>query len=315
MSRDDISVVSDRLITTRCRLEASDWEPKSLFSHAGLAGVIFPIRDPGSSPTFDRSNGRLHLRLRSVDARTRTENGETQWSRPGLPYGAKARLLMIHLATEAIRTQSPVIEIDDSLTAFCERLSKGTKWSLNGRNIRQWREQLHRLAHCELSLGMDEDDGVAEEHLRLIRSLRVFFPASPRQRCIWPSVIRLSPGFYESLVENRHALPLERDAIGALQHSSRALDIYTWLAHRLCRVEQPILLTWPVLRRQFGDPAQNMGAFQRRFRLAMKAVLMVYPRANVTEIKRKKGSKWGVQIRRSPPPVPFSRTVYLKERN
>ena len=39
----------------------------------------------------------------------------------GLPFGPKPRLVLYHLNAEALRTQSPVIELEDSLTAFVKR--------------------------------------------------------------------------------------------------------------------------------------------------------------------------------------------------
>jgi len=41
----------------------------------------------------------------------------------------------------------------------------------------------------------------------------------------------------------------------AAKHSALALDIYTWLAHRLCRVTEAsgVVLSWRSLREQFGQ--------------------------------------------------------------
>ncbi len=48
----------------------------------------------------------------ALDPRTK------EYVKLGLPYGEKPRLVLIHLASEAIRTQSPVIDVEDSMTAF-----------------------------------------------------------------------------------------------------------------------------------------------------------------------------------------------------
>jgi DNA invertase Pin-like site-specific DNA recombinase len=50
-----------------------------------------------------------------------------------------------------------------------------------------------------------------------------------------PSTVTLSNEFFESLM-GQNALPLDARAIRALQQSAMALDVYTWLAHRLCRI-------------------------------------------------------------------------------
>jgi hypothetical protein len=38
-----------------------------------------------------------------------------------MPHGPKPRLVLYHLNAEALRTQSPAIELEDSLTAFVKR--------------------------------------------------------------------------------------------------------------------------------------------------------------------------------------------------
>src|SRR5437660_596931 len=57
------------------------------------------------------------------------------------------------------------------------------------------------------------------------------------QRTLWPGTLTLSGRFFETLLE--HAVPLDKRALSALQHSALALDAYTWLAHRLCRINRP----------------------------------------------------------------------------
>ena len=59
-----------------------------------------------------------------------------------LPYGPKARLLLMHLNTEAVRRQSPVIPVEDSMTAFFRRLMGRT---LDGRQIRMLKDRLQPL--------------------------------------------------------------------------------------------------------------------------------------------------------------------------
>ena len=60
-----------------------------------------------------------------------------------LPYGPKARLLLMHLNSEAVRRQSPVIPVEDSMTAFFRRLMGRSQ---DGRQIRMLKSQLSALA-------------------------------------------------------------------------------------------------------------------------------------------------------------------------
>ena len=116
---------------------------------------------------------------------------------------------------------------------------------------------------------------------------------------LWPSFVEFSPEFFKSLMT--HAVPLRLEAISALKHSARALDIYVWLAHRLWRINdsKPVRLKWTTLRFQFGNRGQEMKSFKRAFKTALHQVLMVYPEAKVEIIKG------GLFLKRSPPPIPM----------
>ena len=91
----------------------------------------------------------------------------------------------------------------------------------------------------------------------------------------------LSNEFYETLRE--HAVPLDNRAVAALTHSALALDIYTWLAHRLCRVRkvEGVKLSWRNLRYQFGQEYADSKNFKREWRKALRTVLAVYPKRNL----------------------------------
>jgi hypothetical protein len=53
---------------------------------------------------------------------------------------------------------------------------------------------------------------------------------------LWPSTIQFSTRYFESLM--KHAVPLNETAIARLSHNAMALDVYTWLAQRLHRVDE-----------------------------------------------------------------------------
>lgn len=100
---------------------------------------------------------------------------------------------------------------------------------------------------------------------------------------LWPGVLELSHEFYETLTN--HAVPLDYRALAALQHSALALDIYTWLAHRLCRISksQGVKLSWSNLRDQFGQEYGDPRDFKREFRKSLHQVWPVYPEARFSE--------------------------------
>ncbi|WP_287819600.1 replication protein RepA, partial [Achromobacter sp.] len=111
----------------------------------------------------------------------------------------------------------------------------------------------------------------------------------------------LSESYFRQLIEN--GVPLDNRALLALKGSALALDVYTWLAHRLHRIEgRPLILHWKALREQFAqeyrgkDPDKD---FKKEFVPALKAAMAVYPQAKVKQVTG------GLMLLPSPPPIPY----------
>ena len=109
--------------------------------------------------------------------------------------------------------------------------------------------------------------------------------------------MRLSAEYFASL--SRHAVPLDRRAVGALAGSALALDMYTWLAQRLHRItpSQPQFVAWANLHDQFGQGYARVRDFRKRFLATLRQVHAVYPEARLSADDR------GLTLERSPPPV------------
>jgi hypothetical protein len=125
-----------------------------------------------------------------------------------------------------------VIPIADSMSAFMRELGLGVTGGLKG-GIGRFKDQLNRLAAARLQIIWAGEDRGSTVNTSPFRRLDVWFPADHRQRVLWPSEIELSAEFYADLKD--HALPLDPRGLRALQHNARALDLYTWFAHRLPR--------------------------------------------------------------------------------
>ncbi|MBA4067625.1 MAG: plasmid encoded RepA protein, partial [Isosphaera sp.] len=125
----------------------------------------------------------------------------------------------------------------------------------------------------------------------------LWYPAEPGQRVLWPSTVRLSTEYFESLA--RHAVPLDRRAVGALAASSLALDVYVWLAQRLHRVQpgKPQFVPWAGLYDQFGQGYARVRDFRAKFLETLRQVIAVYLDARLATDEK------GVTLEHSPPPV------------
>lgn len=211
-----------------------------------------------------------------------------------VPYGAMPRLALAWLSTYAKRHSSREIPIGESAAEFLRIMGITGD---DGRRYTTLRKQMNALAACRLQLGYKGRtfNGQPVEQFDAWVANR-----ETGQRALWPGVMLLSENYFTELVEN--AVPLDNRALHALKGSALALDVYTWLAHRLHRIEgRPVILYWTNLREQFGQEYQGKEAdkdFKKKFLIALRAVLAVYPQAKVKQVTG------GLMLMASPPPIP-----------
>ena len=255
-------------------LQPGEADSPILYQHSVLCQTCLPYRDPGEQiRLWSRRNGHARLEIQAG----RAFNGAIDdFVDVGLPYGAKPRLVLYHLNAEALRTQSPYIELEDSLTAFVKRtLGLDPK----GRNIRTVKDQLTRLSAADFRIGTSHDGRSITLKGSVIEGFELWTVRDPRQRVFWPTTVQFSPRYFESLIQ--HAVPLNEVAISRLSHNAMALDIYTWLAQRLHRIEEGkgALVPWTALHEQFGHGYRDLRMFRRAFRSTLQQVKVVYPDA------------------------------------
>ena len=79
-----------------------------LYAHTVLCQTGLPYRNPGDVREWEQVNGAARLKVLAGEA-MHPETGE--FVKVGLPYGPKPRLILAHLNGEALRQQSPRIEV------------------------------------------------------------------------------------------------------------------------------------------------------------------------------------------------------------
>lgn len=261
------------------------------FAHVVFAQTGLPYRNPGEDVReWERANGAARLKVLAGEA-MHPESGE--FVPLGLPFGPKPRLILAHLNGEALRQGSPEIEVGDSLSAFVKRLRLDPK----GRNITAIKDQLARLSASSIRLGYVRDGRAVTVNSQIVTAFDLWFPKVEGQRVLWPSTVRLSADYFDSLTAS--AVPLHEEALAALSGSAMALDVYAWLAHRLHRIEpgKPVRLYWTTLQEQFGGDYARVRDFRRVFSQTVRDVHSQYRGANV-ELDAK-----GMLLRHSQPPV------------
>ena len=267
---------------------------------AVLCQVGLP-RSPTPGQTFERTSGNVSLQVEAGKA----WDGAS-WRQMPLPYGVRPRLALVHIATQAVRTRNRTVDVGGSVNAFLTELGLDN----GGKAYQQMRQQMTALAVCTMRLGRTETRivGGAEKDFAItldakpFRQFEAWIDSRGDQPTLWPTEVELTQEFYDSLVET--AVPLEHSAIAKLTHSALALDLYTWLAHRLYRVRRGgSRISWAALQEQFGGEYANRKQFKRQFRIRLREALAAYPTARVEEIEG------GLMLQASPPPIPRTRAV------
>ena len=209
----------------------------------------------------------------------------------GVPYGSRARLILIYLQSEAIRTKSREVELGSSLRAWLQRLNIPQ----GGKSISAVREQAERLSLCRLTFRVQSGGSVGLLNQSIVDSALFLDGHDKGKPSMFLEKAKLSEGFYAQL--QRHPVPLEEAAIRAVSNNSQALDIYAWLAYRLHSLNGPRPVTWRALRPQFGAGFGRLDNFRTRFLDNLKLALAVYPAARVGVDEK------GLVLHPSRPPV------------
>ncbi len=263
----------DRLITDALAIEAQDAKEAGALGY--MARALVQATLPHSKPDnneFERRNGAFTLVMLAP-------------SKIGLPYGVIPRLMMAWMTTEAVRTKQRELVLGDSMTEFMSQLDMlptGGRWG----SITRLRDQSRRLFTTSVSCFFEGENAAGESGFRIAdRHLLWWDPQSPNQKSLFNSTVMLSERFYEEV--RTSPVPIDMRAMKALKKSPLALDIYFWLTYRLSYLRQARVIPWAALQMQFGASYQTEGQgardFKRAFIRELKKVVILYPKAKVSE--------------------------------
>lgn len=260
------------------------YEPELTFMPSVMTQVSLP-RSRFDGEKFTRRNGDAWISITAGDL----DQGHGPVAQP-LPYGPMPRLIMSYLTSYSKKYQTPEIFIGTSASAFLDQLGMAG----DGRRHRTLHQQMNSLAACRLQMGYR---GRTYNGSPIKQFDEWFNDPEIGRFSIWPGTLTLSDDYYQVIEET--AVPLDLRAMMALRGSALALDIYFWLAHRLHRINgSSVLLHWKSLQEQFS-PGYSIKNFKKKFLPALERVLLVYPQAQVSQVKG------GLLLRASPPPVKY----------
>jgi hypothetical protein len=199
----------------------------------------------------------------------------------GVPFGARARMILLFLQSEAVRTGSPEVTLGRSMRAWLEQMDI----SYGGETARALREQATRISACTLRFfWQNEAEGSRGFKRAAIIDSGLQFASPTHETCgqgtLWEESVILDATFWKALRE--HPVPLREAAIRQLRDRSMSLDVYVWLAWRLHTLTKPISISWPALNGQFGSGFRELRHFRQHFTEAIGAALAAYPEARVS---------------------------------
>jgi len=195
----------------------------------------------------------------------------------GVPYGARARMILLYLQTQAIRTSSREVELGRSMRDWLGRM--GLSWG--GETGKALKEQAARIASCHLRFTWEGDTADGWIKGGFVRSGLRFHqaPGDDRQGALWEDRVVLDEVFYDAL--RKHPVPLREAALRKLADRSASLDLYIWLAYRLHTLSKPQPVRWAALQEQFGPHYTMRNNFKRDFKKALAPAVAAYPEARV----------------------------------
>ena len=248
------------------------------YAHPGLCLTVLPHRPIPPSQVWRRESPYASLTVHPLEG----EDGRYR----GVPYGPKARLILLYLMTEAVKTRSREVELGRSMRAWLQAMAV----PICGTNYRAVADQADRIEHAVLRFRIRDAAGEAMLQDSIIRGAFRPFATDGGEH-----TVQLSEGFYQAIT--RRPVPVVEAALRLLADTCMPLDLYLWLAYRLHALDAPTPVSWDALHRQFGANTRLLKHFRPRAARDLRLALAVYPEARVEVAEE------GLVLHPSPPPV------------
>jgi hypothetical protein len=252
------------------------------FLHRSYCIAGLPTREP-KVPTavYAKSDGRFALTVHPTTISLPSGN----LCDVGVPWGAKARLLILWASSEINehgRTPGdPWLEIG-AINEFLDKVGipKG------GKSVAATKEQLIRLAFSSFTMILkDEDDKSLFTNNRLFTAGAFHdedlehYREGNHNSVRWPLALKLSPEALRQFTSN--AIPIPAERLGTVSNNPTAIDLLVYLCYRLPMLgpNSTELVNWRALNTQFGSQ-QTIAKFREAFAPAIRAVRAAYPEAS-----------------------------------
>lgn len=248
------------------------------FSARVWAQVTLPYRDPGDQQFWVRRNGAITLR---VEPASLTKPDGTDYR--AFPYGIIPRHIMTWMASEAIRTEKPELDLGGSMNGFLVKLGLNR----GQRNRDMAHEQMLRVFNSRLSvegIALGEGNtghGSVRRSFQVADDIQLWFSNEDEltNDGLFRSKVTLSDRFFKSIIE--HPIPVDLDHLRVIGARPLTVDIYTWLGFRLFALSRPTKMKWDDLYVQFGSQTKRVRDFRLAFAKALEMIRPLFPQSQL----------------------------------
>ena len=232
---------------------------ETLYLPSYFINMTLPHRK-SSKIVFVRENGDQKLKLQADDE-------------IGLPYGVYARLVLLYVTTERVRTKEREFKLGASWSKFLTKM----QIIKDGKKCHAVKDQLKRL--CGTTFKIHDENRVQKTE-----SFSHLLVAEKWMRSEDGVHVTLSPSFF--MMTRDSIVPLESQIVHKLRRSPLSLDLYAWLSYRLFRLKKETSIGWHDLERQFGSDYSRRRAFRSKFLMSLEKVLKYNPPTPVVEVQK-----------------------------
>ena len=288
-----IEAGADRNVVEVAAAYLSDEDSGLGFAYSGWAQCALPHKRLADDAPWGIVSDRVKLMVEPGRRQIVAADDSQTFEFVGVPFGSHARLILLYLQTEALRTGRREVELGGSMRAWLAKVGIPAG-GMTGRSVR---DQAERISRCKLTFDITtgaKSSGLVQQTI-VDKALFIEADDGSRQCRLSLETAKLSEGFFEQL--QKHPVPLEEAAIKALSNNAPALDVYLWLAYRLHALKADRLVTWPALKSQFGTGFAKLYHFKNKFPGTLSLAQAVYPQAKLTITDE------GVVLKPSRPPV------------
>ncbi len=244
---------------------------RSGFTYSGFAVTSLPHK-PQTDLTWRREGHNLTLVI---------ESGHDRAGKPiGLPHGSYARLILLFLQSQAVKSRSREIELGRNM-----RMWLGTMGlSIGGTTYRMVNDQARRISSCRLTFFTDQSGREIMRHGGFVDgSISLAISSADvedAQGSLWQERVLLDERFYQALLA--HPVPVSEAGLRAIGPRSMVIDVYIWLAYRLHALKGDMSVSWAALYSQFGSGFSLLRKFRSHFVECLLLAMAAYPDASVS---------------------------------